>query len=233
MLSLGFDTLIIDNIHYSDRELYELFEFFTDLDVKNFVFIHDFDFRSDNLTLTLNKFKSYSEHLTKLSPRKSHIKVCANLPLIDDSVENSDLSRLKISKKDNSIFVSIPTFQDTSDNRFATNLNKLLYRRNLFPIFTSFEYQLKSAPSDFLNKLLSVKNCGFAFDINFLFAPQTSNLHATLLSSNIHILPSVSHDLANYVGILKSAEHLISVIGKSEYYKLCSLINHASTHIGF
>ena len=233
MLSLGFDTLIINNIHYSDSQLTELFEFFTALDITKFVFVHDFDFQSDNLTFTLDKFKSYSQHLSKLSPRRSRVKVCTNIPIIDNLSEYSDIRRLRVSNKNNSIFVSIPIFQNFSDNSFATNLNKLLYRLNLFPIFTSYDYVLKSSSSEFSRKLLSVKNCGFTFDLNFILDARNSDLHKSILSQNIHILPSISHDLGNYAGVLKSADHLMSVIGKTEYYKMCSLINHSSTHIGF
>jgi hypothetical protein len=233
MISLGFDTMIIDNVHYSDSDLSALFDLLVPLDIKNFVFIHDFNFCVDNLSLTIDKFKSYSRHLSTISPRNTHIKVSANLPLIDNAVENPDLKRLRVSNKYNPIFVSIPIFQDFSDNRFATELNKLLYRKNLFPIFTSYEHQIKSSDSEFIYKLLQVKNCGFAIDINFLFDAKNLEFFKFLLEHNIHILPSISHSLGNYAGVLKSAEHLVSVIGKSEYYQLCSLINHTSRYIGF
>ncbi|MBE6593177.1 MAG: hypothetical protein E7642_04190 [Ruminococcaceae bacterium] len=233
MFSFGFDTLIINNLHCSDDELTEIFNFFTALDITKFVFIHDFDFRLDNLTLTLEKFKSYSKRLAKLSLHRSRVKVCANLLLVDDAVQYSDIRRLRISNKNNSVFVSIPVFQNVSDNRFSTDLNKLLYRLNLFPIFTSFDYLIKSVPDEFSYKLLSVKKCGFVFDLNFLLDARNSDLHTSISSQNIHILPSISHGLGNYVGAFKSAEHLLSVIGKSEYYKMCSMINHTSSHLGF
>ena len=233
MFSLGFDTLIIDNLHYSDDELSKLFELFVPLDVVNFVFIHDFDFRSDNLTLSLNKFRSYAKHLSSISPRNVHVKVCANLPLIDDAVDNPALRRLRASNKHNSIFVSIPLFQESSDNHFAANLNKLLYRKNLFPIFTSYDNRLKTASGELDYKLLCVKNCAFAFDINYLLSSENSEIHNLLISKSIHFLPSISRDLGNYVGVIKYAEHLMSVIGKSNYYKLCSLINKTATHLGF
>ena len=233
MTLLGFDTIIVNNkfTHVSDFK--DLFDFFTPLGIKNFAFLNEFDFVSDNLTFRLNESNELKKLLTDISPRGARIKTSRSISFADGMSQNSNISKLCISRKNHASFISLPIFPDTSNNGFAIELNRLIYRKNIFPVFNSFDLIIKTAPTTFCDKLLALKNVGFALDINFLLDTNNSKYLEIILDNNTHVLPSVSHDVSSYIGIVKQSESFCDILGKKNYYKLCSQINKTSSLIGF
>ena len=230
---IGFDTIIINSTDYSESELSDIFKLFVSLGVFNFVFVYDFDLKRANLTHTLDRLKNFKSSLKPILPRGAHPKTCCSFELSNDAVANPILRRLQACKKHGSIFVTIPLFQDVGDISFATALNRLLYRKSLFPIFNFFDSCSKIAPDDFVTRLIATSKAGFAFDIEYLFDASNSSLHEMLLHSGAPIIPYISKHPSNYVGLRENMEYFYSKIGKVKYYKLCSQINKCSRLLGF
>lgn len=229
--SIGFDTLIINNRFYSEDDLSKLFELFVPLGIKNFVFLFEFDLANTNLLRVNNKISLLNELLSRITPRGVHSAVKLELIFDNGASSNSDLSRLYSSRSKRSLFVALPMFPNTDDNGFATELNRLIYRSGSFPIFTSFQNITETAPTDFTARLLSTPS-GFGFDLNYLLRTDRQKLTRTLIANNALILPIVSHELANYVGIVNEISYFKETYGKNEYYKLCSQINRCSIKAG-
>lgn len=229
--SIGFDTLIINNRFYSEDDLSELFELFVPLGIKNFVFLFEFDLANTNLLRVSNKISALEALLSTITPRGVHTTVKPELIFDSGVSSNSDISKLYASRSKRSLFVELPIFPQTDDNGFATDLNRLIYRSGSFPIFTSFQNITETAPTDFTSRLLSTPS-GFGFDLNYLLRTDRQKLTRTLIANNALILPIVSHELANYVGIVNEISYFKETYGKNEYYKLCSQINRCSIKAG-
>ena len=233
MISLGFDTLVINNKFINNTDLVDLFEIFTPLGIKNFVFLYEIDLASDNITFHLDKSKEIKKYILNVSPRGTRIKVAQSISFAYGLMQNPYCGRLNVSRKTHATFISIPMFPDVTNNMFATELNQMLYRKNIFPIFNSFESIEKTSPNTFYSKLLQSANAGFVFDINHLFDSNNKNLVKLVCDYSTHILPSISYDIVNYIGIAKQAQYFIGLVGKKDYFRLCSLINKTSRLIGF
>ena len=230
--SLGFDTLIVNNLFYSEDDLSELFELFVPLGIKNFVFLFEFDLANTSFFRVNNKISLLDELLSKITPRGVHSAVKLELIFDKGASSNSDLTRLYSSRSKKSIFIALPIFPKTDDNGFATDLNRLLYRNTAFPIFTSFQNIAETAPNEFITKLLST-DAGFGFDLNYLLRTDRQWITKIITSKKVLILPMICHDFSAYVGIANEILHFKEIYGKDEYYKLCSQINHCSSKAGF
>lgn len=229
--SIGFDTLIVNNRAYAEDDLLALFELFVPLGVKNFVFLFEFDLAATSFLRVEQKISPLKELLSRITPRGVHSAVRLSL-VFDKGVSfNSALPKLYTSRTKKSLFVSLPIFPQTDDNAFATDLNRLIYRSGAFPIFTCFENIIRTAPSDFAHKLLATPS-GFGFDLNYLLRIDNRELARTLIASNTLVLPVISHELANYVGIVNETSCFKEVFGKNDYYKICSQINRCSIKAG-
>jgi hypothetical protein len=230
--SIGFDTLIINNRYYSEDDLSELFELFVPLGIKNFLFLFEFDLANTSFLRVNKKISLLKQLLSTLTPRGVHSSVKLELVFDSGAPFNSDLSRLYASRSGRSLFVALPIFPQTDDNVFATDLNRLLYRSGSFPIFTSFQNITETASTEFTSKLIST-GAGFGFDLNYLLRTDRPELIQNLISNNTLILPMISHQLTNYVGIVNEISYFKEIYSKNEYYKLCSQINRCSSKVGF
>ena len=232
MNSLGFDTLIINTHPYSDESIKLLIDIFTPLDVRNFVFLHEFDQLNDPLSVALDSARSFEQRISPLLPRGVRAKALMSVRFSTDISVTPELRRLCTSRKVNSLFVSLPIFTNPDDNEFATALNRLLYRSKTDPIFSSFETVCETAPTKFCDKLLEINSCAFAFDINYLFRTDNHELVSKLTDRNLRILPCISHDPSCYAGIEQTARHFIDTCGRQLYYKLCLQMNRSVSRAG-
>ena len=229
--SIGFDTLIVNNRFYAEDDLSKLFELFVPLGIKNFVFLFEFDLANTNLLRVNKKITLLEDLLSRITPRGIHTTVKPELIFDSGVSSNSDISKLYASRSKKSLFVALPIFPPIDDNGFATDLNRLIYRSSSFPIFTSFHNIVETAPEDFTTRLLSTPS-GFGFDINYLLRTDRKDLTSMLINNTSLVLPMISHELANYVGIVNEVSHFKETYGKTEYYKLCSLINRCASKAG-
>lgn len=234
MQDLGFDILIVDNRQYSDHAVSALFNLFAPLGIKKFIFLCDFDFTRDSFSVALDKISRFKERLKALTPERPagiHSYVKLELQFDIGAVHNPQLSRLYASRSQKSLFVSLPIFINASDNAFASDLNRLLYRSDAFPIFTEAQNIAETAPSDFYSRLLST-GAGFAFDLNYLLRTEEPRPIKNIISNNILILPMISHELENYVSIEKHIAYFQECLTKSDYYRLCTQINRCALRAG-
>lgn len=233
MNTLGFDTVVVNVKLYSKDDIQRMFEIFIPAGINNFIFVCDFNTVADNLTFKLESAKKFKNEISVLAPRGVHIKT-AQAALFEYGIsQNPYCRKISVSRKDQATFISLPIFPDLLDNRFATEINKLLYGKKMFPIFSNFDSITKTAPNSFTSKLISTNHAGFVYDINFLTDTSNINVCKSIVNHGTSILPSISHDIGNYVGILNASEHLLEALGKTAYYRLCSSINKCSAIIGF
>lgn len=230
MLSLGFDTLIINPS--AQTELSQLFDIFYPIGIKNFIFVRDVDLINDNLTFTFESLKDFKNHISSVSPRGAKIKIACCTSFAEGIYQNPDLKKLSVSRDIHSTLVTLPIFSSFSDNAFATELNKLLYRSKIFPIFNLFERSIKTSSPDFYSKLLTINRAAFAIDINFLTDPANRLILNNISLNHTHIIPSISCDITNYVSTANNFQGLLNALGKGNYYRFCSQLNKSSALLG-
>ena len=225
---LGFDTIIVNNQLYDDQSLCALSSLFTSIGVNKFIYLSPFEFSKNSFSIEFLKINSFKNNLKKISKRGVRSSVFYNLIPERGSVFNPDFKRIYALKKFNSLFIELPMFLDNEYDNLATDINYLLYRHKAFTVVSNFDKILETSSPELCKKLLSVPNLAFALDVNFLFDPKNTDTVKTLLDSNCLILPSITHHISNYVGIINEAEFLMEIIGKRDYYLLCSKIRKCS-----
>ena len=125
------------------------------------------------------------------------------------------------------MLVSLGIFPNVNENSFATHINSLLYHREIFPVFTGFDTVIKSSRTDFCTKLLKIKKAAFSFDINSLFGVSKPEITKTILDSKSYVLPCITHNVSDYVGIEKLIDCFYRKYGKEAYFSMSSLISKA------
>lgn len=226
--SLGFDTIIVRaDRFYTD--INQMLETFYSFGIKNFLFLFDYDPLSDSISILKDKIKSFKNYYSRNSRRRIKIKVALNLIISQGAAFNKTICRLYANKNSNALFVSLPMFPDTNYDPIALDINHLLYKKSAFLIFTSFEQALETSSLEFSTKFMSNPRIGISVDLNYLLNPQKEMFFKQILKSNCMILPTISNDIANYAGVLSSADFAINKYGKKSYYNACSQINKATS----
>jgi hypothetical protein len=222
--SLGFSSIVVNNRSYDDKSLSSLFSLLFKHDVSDFIFLSDFKLSADSFSLESSRISDFGIRLKDISSRGIHCKVCYNLILERGSAYNPEFKRLYAAKKFNSLFVELPLFLDTEYDELASDINYMLYRRRSNLVISNFDRVLETSSWELCKKLLSVPKLGVALDINYLFDPKNIDLVKFLLKCGSLVIPTISHDLSNYVGIMNEAEVTFGLLGKTDYYYLCNRI---------
>lgn len=221
---LAFDALLVDCRPYTSEKISSVFDLFVPLGIKKFFFIYDVDLAHDNSFYraeAIDRFKSLS---SSLSPRGVHAYIVYRLSLDDSISKNPELRKFFSSKKLHSMLVSLGIFPNVNENSFATHINSLLYHREIFPVFTGFDTVIKSSRTDFCTKLLKIKKAAFSFDINSLFGVSKPEITKTILDSKSYVLPCITHNVSDYVGIEKLIDCFYRKYGKEAYFSMSSLV---------
>ena len=228
--SLGFDTIIVhaDKISSNIEHAYNIFY---EIGIKKVLLLFNYDPLCDSITLIKSRANEFKSLCSKYAYRRIKIKCALNLHITEGSVFNDSINRIYCNKSFKTIFVSLPLFTETRYQPIALDINNLLYKKKAFPVFTSFEKIIETSSLDFCSKFINNSRMGLTVDLNYLLNPQKDKLFNLFLTSNSLIIPTISQNMANYAGILPSADFALNKYGKKEYYKLCSQINKASLKI--
>jgi len=223
MTSLCFDTILVTNHSYGDN-LSQLFHTFVPHDIKNFIFISEFDFKLHTLSLKNEKIKTFEKNIKNSSPRGISCKLYHNLILDENATFNKDIHRLIAVRKNGTLFVTLPFLNSENYSIFAHDINRLLYNPKIFPVFLDFDKFMSFSDKEISDKLLKNQNAVFTFDINYLFAPENRDVIEMILSSQSLIVPTVSNHISKYVATEENLNFFINNIGKKNYSSFSSLI---------
>ena len=86
MFSTGFDTIAIDNNENNTETICEIIYFFARLGIKNFLFIRQFDFTLDSVSLRKEKMRLIKKRISPYVPRGTNIKFANSLIFTDGIV---------------------------------------------------------------------------------------------------------------------------------------------------
>ena len=128
MTSLGFDTVLVNNRIYDEDGILQLFNTLSVYDVRNFIFLSNFDITVNSFSLESEKIKGFKAFLSKLAPRGIHTYVYYNTFFDKGLVHNKDFNRLYALKKKSSLFINMPLLSKAVYEELAADINYMMYR---------------------------------------------------------------------------------------------------------
>lgn len=225
---IGFDTITVFYNRQTADDINKIIELFYKLGIKNYIIVFDFDPLVDSITIMRYKSENFSKNLRTTISHRVKIKCILNLLLSQGAAFNDSVKRLYANRNSKSLFITLPLFIHKNYEPIAHDVNHLLYKRKDITVFTALEKLIETSDLSFCMKFIENPKISFTIDINYLFNPDKQKLFNSLLTNNVQFLPSVTGNVANYAGILESANNALEIYGKKKYYKLFSQINHSS-----
>lgn len=216
MNSLDFHYLIVSNQAFDEESLQNTFTFFGALGIRKFIFTVPFDLANRSVGILLDKMQRLRIRLHKCCPRGCSFELFPYVDVAEDTVFHADLSRCLI-KSSPYIFFRISAFYHPSNTDSA--LNHLCFQRKYRPIFTSFEDAIRTGSSEHIDRLTGSRLLCFSMDLNFMTEIESKNQMLQWIRQGTFLLPSISHDLSNYTGILNRFQLFKEDIGASNYTK--------------
>ena len=229
MPSLFFDTLVIHNNNYDKDSICRTLDLFSACGVQNFIFLIDFDFTKNPISIQKEKINSFKANLADLRKRGMHTYVFNNIAFVKGVSLNKDLPKMYASHKVSSAFLEIDLKSSSDYDILAQDINTLIYTKKVFPLFSHFDSIIEYSPESEYKKLLSNRNFGFGFDLHYIFDPQKTDMILKIIANRTMIMPMISSDISNYISYAKDAEFLIDRIGKSNYSALCHQVQRCSS----
>lgn len=215
---LPFDYLVVSNPPMDSDALKDLFSFFTEHGIRKFIFLLDFDRTRCTLSQIKERQKNLNARLRSIHPRGIIAETYLNLILSNGVVYDPSIASL-FAKKTPFLFVKTPVMCDES--WIDSDLNYLLYKMNLLPILTSFEENLRTNAHSRMDQILRSKAYRMTLDLNYITALDSDVRMMQIISREISVFPSITHDLSNYVGIEKAMLQYKSRLGDHTYGRLC------------
>jgi hypothetical protein len=223
MAYLDFDTILIDNQCFEETDLVDTFSFFSKLGVKHFIFTYEMDFDRVTISRSVQKAKQLNRRIQSLLPRGCRAYTVVRPLLIQGLAFHPELWRLCLSGT-NFLFLSLPLF--VGDNWVPSDLNFLLYKQKINPVFTSFERNLFTNSKDLLGRISHISTAVYAMDAMFLTSADGFSVAQGMLQGQVRLLPCLSKHLSEYAGIQKSYERLLNGTSRDAYLTLCKGFNY-------
>jgi len=174
------------------------------------------------MRLTVSQIKDrqkyFNELLRSARPRGITSECFLNLVLSDGIVYDSSMDSFS-AKTLPFLFVKAPILCD--DAWVDSDLNYLLYKKNRLPILTSFEGNIATNAPAHIDQMIRSKAYRFSLDLNYITSLNADIRMMQMISREISIFPSISHDLSNYVGVEKAFEQYKERLGESTYARFC------------
>ena len=166
------------------------------------------------------KARSIEQNLKKLTSRKLSGKFSFHAVIVTYLTEDTpfleDIDSL-ILKDTNYIFLELPWghFPD----KLHITINKLLYTKNLLPVFTNFHVYASVYDQTTVQKLINIKGAAFQFPLNFnILSLNIDHIKTIVKNGGIILLGSSSdHFNLNANEIAKCLEWLQKRLGENNF----------------
>lgn len=182
-----------------------------------------YDSDADILYYTNKRIKYIEHQLKSATSRKLSAKFkMVAVPVVYLTDETPILKYLDklVLRSTNYIFLELP-FGHFPDS-LAVAINKILYKRNLLPIFANFNLYTSICDNDVIQRVINIKGAGYQFP-----------LRLSVLSDNIHLIKQIikngglvllgtscDHNNLNISEISKCLEMLQRRLGYNDYTQM-------------
>ncbi len=224
MALLDFDTLVICNSNYKPFVLRNLMTYFSDCGIKKFIIIRFSDVYRQPKDEIIPKFKRFKKEISKIRIRGCKIHVYHGLFVHNGDLLTHFATRLKVYGSD-LIFLKTPIYGDLS--WINPELNHLVFKKKILPVFTSFERNLKTCPTDFANNLFKAHNAMFCVDLKFFLNPDYEHYIYRAITSETTVIPCITLHDGKYPNIVEKFEIFRQTVGDHAYFSLCKHIDRS------
>ena len=206
-----------------EKKFIEDIELLGSLGFHNLVYQIPFDPDADILYYTNKRIKYIEHQLKSATSRKlsAKFKMIA-VPVVYLTDETPFLKRLDklILRSTNYIFLELP-FGHFPDS-LAVAINKILYKRNLLPIFTNFHIYTSFYDNDVIQRLVNIKGAGYQFPLKLSVLSDNLHLIKQIIKNGGIVLlgSSCDHYNLNISEISKCLEMLQRRLGYNDYTEL-------------
>ena len=225
---LDFNSLVVCNSFHRAEDLKETLDFFHSIGIRKFIVLQDIDpaFYSEwHISNQLNNFKA---HIRSIKPRGTVVITAANIRLTPRVTQHPILKELTL-KDSEKLFIQPPPF--VGNEWLQPDLNYLLYKQKLKPIFTCFEQTYISCKPNVVNGLYKIQPASFCLDLDFIISPQRDSFISQSIRDNKIILPSISRAVWEYYPMVSRFQYYRDRIGKEAYLQFCKYINQSISSI--
>ncbi len=218
MSVLSFNSLVICNGDHDLSSLADTLKYFSSIGIRKFIITFDVDLVVSSEFDILNDYKAFKKSVKSIKPFGVKILITPNVHLSQGVTQNPFLKKLTIPNTD-MIFIQTPLFVDGT--WLNPDLNYLMYKQKLRPVFTCFERNLISCKYEISNQLYKTKGAIFCIDINYMTSISAESRIRQGLERNINIVPAISNDLLTYYTSLNKFSRLSERLSKSTYSRFC------------
>ncbi len=223
MALLDFNSLVVCNYEKDTDTIYALLKKFKGLGVKNFIVTYYVNYHNTTPNNIIEELQKFKQDVKSIHISGIKVKVCPVLNIRSGLVENPFIRRLKVYGRD-AIFVTAPTPIQNRD-WINSSFHHLVFKKNLIPVFASYEENIINFPNSFTDSLFKAANVMFCLDLNFFLNPNYEHLLHKSVTNKTTIIPCVSNSSYSYSNIELKFQRLRKRIGDIAYLRLCKQIN--------
>jgi len=148
---------------------------------KRFCLMQDFHANTESIAAFLIRRERTMHELKPLLPRTLHVRHAPCVHLCKHLTEEAALERLTITKE-RLLPLQMPLTE--YDDWIDLELNHLLYKKKITPLFLSFELCMVLYPEDIVQKLLRIPYAAYQFNYKSLQDPKNCQTIFKLLSKS-------------------------------------------------
>ena len=153
--------------------------------INRFCFMADFDIASSSVSAFRIQKARFTDALTPLLPSSLKINYTAAVHLTPLLSEATELDRLTTTANFLlPLCLPLGSYADWID----TELNHLLYKRRIAPLFLSFDLYAIMYPQDVLERLLRIPNAAYQFNYKAFSSPACVRMISALLQRGATVL---------------------------------------------
>ena len=224
---LDFDYLIISNQIFQAEQMKETLAFFSRMGIKKFIITYNVDLSYQSFRRSLAQIKKIQTTLSSVCPKGTSALVYPMLLLSKDAVKNPYLPSFAFGGS-KIILTQLPWIQlSDTDSWLDENLNCLVRKNHITPIFISFEQFARLNSSEVVQHLIHSSGLSFGLDLNCMTATESLWFMEQAIIQNIFVYPVLSNELSCYRGIEKAMGSFKERIGRAKYVQLCRMMHMA------
>jgi hypothetical protein len=219
-----FNTLVIANFEDIPYKIQRTLDKFNKAGITRFVILFPVNIRTTSYSKILSDLRNFRNTVLPYRPRGAKLIVYPSVYVEKGTLENPILKKLTIDG--NRVFLRLPDYVDSW--WLPSDINYLLYKQKLRPIFVSFEENLLNCAYEFGDKLYKTQYSQFCIDINYLttFRVKQRTRVDKAIKRGAPMIPCISKPHPEYDTEQQYRfERLKNRLGNLDYYKLCMSLN--------
>lgn len=195
MSIFDFSGLIISNGDYTSNTISDTVSRLYDFDVRKVLYTFDADLSGKSIALNFSDKIAFDRLINTFKCRGMLIATSFNILTDNGILQTTNLSKLSI-KSSGYLPVTLPLAG--AQAWFDRDINYLLYKQKLKPLFLNFGKAVITYPNNFIEHITDVPGAVFSFDVMSVFNKDFDRIIHRILSKNGYIVFELAEPIYNY-----------------------------------